>query len=422
MVLDHAKWNGLHLADLMFPTFMWTQGVSLAISMASQRRRGVSKLESLRKILIRSIKLYALGSFLNGGAELTEWRLLGVLQYFSIAYLAVGSLEVLLPAPASGSASASALSVNGGSAATAPSDVPASRGRDAAVPTSFLGALWVDVGRYWLQWAVMAVLAATYVLVQTFLHVPGCPTGYIGPGGLADQGAYFNKGCTGGAHRLIDVAWFGAHHMYHNGAGAFVTSAATCADAGMAYDCDVYDPEGVLGWLMAAWMTWLGLQAGRVFVTYRALMAAAGSDAAARRAAQWAHIRRWLVWGLVAGAAGGGLCGFAKETGLLPINKNLWSPSFVLVIAAIDFWVLAAMFFIVDCKGWGSGAPFAYVGMNSIVVYASSEILQSYFPFTAFMANGFASHAEAMASNVIGVACFVAFTRYLYIRKYFVTL
>jgi hypothetical protein len=31
-----------------------------------------------------------------------------------------------------------------------------------------------------------------------------------------------------------------------------------CADV---YKCDVYDPEGALGWISAAWQTWLGLQA-----------------------------------------------------------------------------------------------------------------------------------------------------------------
>lgn len=47
----------------------------------------------------------------------------------------------------------------------------------------------------------------------------------------------------------------------------------------MAYNCDVYDPEGVLGWISAAWMCFLGLQAGRVFITLKEARAeAAASD------------------------------------------------------------------------------------------------------------------------------------------------
>jgi len=53
----------------------------------------------------------------------------------------------------------------------------------------------------------------------------------------------------------------------------------------MAYNCDVYDPEGVLGWISAAWMCFLGLQAGRVFITLKEARAdaAATEDYALKR-------------------------------------------------------------------------------------------------------------------------------------------
>ncbi len=38
--------------------------------------------------------------------------------------------------------------------------------------------------------------------------------------------------------------------------------------------------------------------------------------------------------------------------------------------------MLALFYLVVDVFGWLSGAPFRYVGMNSIVVYVGSEILQ----------------------------------------------
>ena len=43
-------------------------------------------------------------------------------------------------------------------------------------------ALWVDVGRYAVQWVIMLSLGALYLVLQYFLAVPGCPTGYIGEG------------------------------------------------------------------------------------------------------------------------------------------------------------------------------------------------------------------------------------------------
>jgi heparan-alpha-glucosaminide N-acetyltransferase len=33
---------------------------------------------------------------------------------------------------------------------------------------------------------------------------------------------------------------------------------------------------------------------------------------------------RWLSWSVVCGIIGGGLCGFSKDDGVIPVNKNLW--------------------------------------------------------------------------------------------------
>ena len=38
--------------------------------------------------------------------------------------------------------------------------------------------------------------------------------------------------------------------------------------------------------------------------------------------------------------------------------------------------MLTVSYLLVDVSRWWSGAPFRYVGMNSILVYAGSEILQ----------------------------------------------
>lgn len=35
-------------------------------------------------------------------------------------------------------------------------------------------------------------------------------------------------------------------------------------------------------------------------------------------------ISRWLCWGVITGIIGGALCGFSKEDGVIPVNKNMW--------------------------------------------------------------------------------------------------
>ena len=141
------------------------------------------------------------------------------------------------------------------------------------------------------QYVVMVTILCIYLLCQYFVEVPGCPRGYIGPGGLAAPVG--QEHCTGGAHRHIDYKIFGpwvlwllllcvqpAHprsvvfrvgaddrlslrvclivglrvggcrwHIYHGVSNGVPTSSATCSDT---YQCAVYDPEGTLGSLTAA--------------------------------------------------------------------------------------------------------------------------------------------------------------------------
>ncbi|MBO5940970.1 MAG: DUF5009 domain-containing protein [Kiritimatiellae bacterium] len=68
------------------------------------------------------------------------------------------------------------------------------------------------------------------------------------------------------------------------------------------------------------------------------------------------------------------IAGFAIAFGFgdysFPINKSMWSSSFVLVTASISSALLAAFYWIVDVKGWKRwGFFFKVIGMNAITVY-----------------------------------------------------
>ena len=285
-----------------------------------------------------------------------------------------------------------------------------------ALPDSVGEALRLDVFRYGAEWAFIALLILIYVLVQGLLPLPdGCPTGYIGAGGLADGGKYLGLGCTGGAHRAVDVALFGVNHIYHDVRDGVAVSSATCSDL---YRCDVYDPEGALGMLSAAFMCFLGLHAGRVVTTYRHLAAGPGGSKALARP----FVARWLSMGFVLCLAAGALCGFSKENGVMPINKNLWSPSFVMLLAGFANIGLSLWFLAIDVWGVLSGAPFIFMGANSIVIYAGSETFSDYFPFKLSMNGDWQSHGEALASNIVCVLAWMCVARALYVKGIFVNL
>lgn len=73
----HSIWNGLTVADLVFPWFIWIMGTSMALSFKNIKSESLTNI--LRKIFRRAIILFALGLFLNNGYDLEHWRILGVL-------------------------------------------------------------------------------------------------------------------------------------------------------------------------------------------------------------------------------------------------------------------------------------------------------------------------------------------------------
>jgi len=107
------------------------------------------------------------------------------------------------------------------------------------------------------------------------------------------------------------------------------------------------------------------------------------------------RIVRWFIWSVVTvivipqallllstlfcfnqGLIGGALCSFSINDGPIPINKNLWSLSFVLITSSIAFSILSVLYIFIDALAWWSGAPFRYAG-NSFSSVAIWIILPS---------------------------------------------
>ncbi len=79
--LTHKDWDGFAFYDLIFPLFVFIVGMSLVFSL-SRTIAEQGRAAALRRVLRRSVLLFALGVFYSGGFT-NEWpdiRLLGVLQ------------------------------------------------------------------------------------------------------------------------------------------------------------------------------------------------------------------------------------------------------------------------------------------------------------------------------------------------------
>jgi predicted acyltransferase len=190
------------------------------------------------------------------------------------------------------------------------------------IALAFLGAsvvvLWAGTrGRV----IAIASLLLGYWAVMSWVPVPGVGAGVLEPG--QDVGAY------------IDRAIFGTSHLWESSR--------------------TWDPEGLLSTLPAVASVLLGvlvgewLRSGRSRTRIVALLAAAGA----------AGVIAGLLWDQ-----------------LFPINKALWTSSFVVFTAGMGALGLALCYWLVDSKGYRRWTlPFTVFGVNAITAYFLSSLM-----------------------------------------------
>ena len=83
--LDHSSWNGLTVADLLFPWFMWMMGVSMALAFKARKEQEQTRLAFVRKVCQRSTNLVLISLFCDRPWNLRYLRATGVLQYFAVS-------------------------------------------------------------------------------------------------------------------------------------------------------------------------------------------------------------------------------------------------------------------------------------------------------------------------------------------------
>nr|XP_039254181.1 heparan-alpha-glucosaminide N-acetyltransferase-like isoform X2 [Styela clava] len=375
----HVAWNGLTVADLVFPWFMFIMGINIVLSIDSLERKATPKWEIAYKILRRTAILFFLGlCIINHNTDFVNMRIPGVLQRFAVAYCIVTLLHWGFHKSVS---DISTMVVNATS-------------EDGSNPWWYLIR---DIKVYWLQWIIIACFEVLWHCLTFLLPLDnGCPTGYIGPGGLADHGKNFN--CTGGAAAYIDRKVFGVKHLY---------GSTTAKKVYFPPDFDEtipFDPEGLLGSIHSILIVFLGLQAGKIYLYYKEPKQ---------------RIIRWYCWSLLLGVISAVLTKFSQYDGWIPVNKNLWSTSFVTTLSCFAFFILPTMYYIIDIKKLWTGAPFYFVGMNSIFIYVGHEVFTGYLPFS-WGAGSTSTHAELLAMNMLGTTYWVIIAYYCYKIKFFV--
>ncbi len=108
---------------------------------------------------------------------------------------------------------------------------------------------------------------------------------------------------------------------------------------------------------------------------------------------------------------------------VFPINKMLWSSSFVCVVAAYSLFLFALFYYIIDVKGYQRWTLFfRVVGMNSITIYLAQKII-NFTQVSDFFFGGIAGKFPEAWANVINSTGYIAvcwlFLYFLYKKKIF---
>ncbi|NCU04061.1 MAG: DUF5009 domain-containing protein [Chitinophagaceae bacterium] len=169
----------------------------------------------------------------------------------------------------------------------------------------------------------------------------------------------------------------------------------------------VYDPEGLLSTIPAIATALLGIFTGEFLRLQQYTLQRKALYLSA--AGVVLLIAGWL-WGFV-----------------FPINKNLWTGSFVLYAGGWSLLLFALFYFVIDAqqiKMWSM--PFVWLGCNSILIYMAAHGVVNFLSTSEFVFGGIIKQISPQWSETIlwtGVA-FIQFIAlyFLYKRKLFLKL
>jgi predicted acyltransferase len=97
-----------------------------------------------------------------------------------------------------------------------------------------------------------------------------------------------------------------------------------------------------------------------------------------------------------------------------PINKNLWTSSFVLLAAGLSLILLSLFYFIIDVKGYIRWSFFfRVIGMNSILIYMSGRFINWNYSTTGFF--GWVGQLTGDPFNAVVMACCLVFVKWAFL-------
>jgi predicted acyltransferase len=377
--LEHADWEGFHFYDLIFPLFIFIVGVSLVFSLTKTIEKA-GRSEALKRIVRRSVLIFLLGIFYSGGFS-SPWpdiRLMGVLNRIALVYFFAGLLFCFFR------------------------------------PRALVG---ICAGLLIGYCALMSL-----VPIRDIQLTRSNITRLAQQAGDGETAAYFaNPSSPNPSTVKNSPAWAGTQKLFSattNRATGKFGKGYNLSDhidfqylPGKKYDT-FFDPEGFLSTIPAVATCLLGVFAGLLLKNHTV------DD---RRKAVY------LIGFGLAGVLAGWLWNFQ-----FPVIKKIWTSSYVLVAGGYSSILLGAFYWVVDVwqqRSWCQ--PLVWIGMNSITIYLTKNILGGFGRVASRFAGGdikgfFDSHVARgfgdLLISIVGLLLAFWFVRFLYQKRIFLRL
>ncbi|XP_072985265.1 uncharacterized protein [Typha latifolia] len=338
-VIGHAPWYGCNLADFVMPFFLFIVGMAIPLSL----KRIPDRCRAVRRVVVRTLKLLFWGIILQGGyshapgdltygVDMKQIRWCGILQRIALAYLVVAIFEILM--------------------------------KDGKLEDQQFAKCSIFRLYCW-QWLLAACILVVYLAVIYGIYVPDWEfrVQYVDS---PDYGKVYTVKCgTRGklnppcnAVGFIDRQVLGINHMYQHPAWK---RSKECTDnspyAGPfrkdapAWCLAPFEPEGILSSISSILSTIIGVHYGHVLVHMKSHLD---------------RLKQWVGLGLVLLILGIVL----HFTNAIPLNKQLYTFSYICVTSGAGALVFCTIYFLVDILGLCNFfLPLEWIGMNAMLVF-----------------------------------------------------
>lgn len=400
--LRHADWHGVTPTDWVFPFFLFIVGVAIPLALGKRKEEGAALGAIQQKIGWRVLAIFGFGLLLAAYPHFGMTSHTGALAWIHYTLLALFLLSLFVREIYRRTASEE-------EAPHAAAKMLGYTALGAAAGMVVIGFFVYDLSALRIPGVLQRIALVYGACALIYLHTAPRTQVWIGVGLLL---LYW------GLMTLVPVpGGYPPNLEAETNLGAWLDR--TLMGGHLWSQAKVWDPEGLLSTIPAISSGLAGVLTGEWLRSDRG---------------HYEKISGILSMGAILLALS-----FVWDLSF-PINKKIWTSSYVLYTSGVAMLMLGCIYWLVDCKGYrGWTKPFVVYGMNALFVYIATGLLVKLFASIKWMdaageetsslawlyqtlfVPAFASPYNAsLAYGLFHVAFFLALAWVLYAKKIFI--